>query len=158
MVTNRPRCGRHQTLILAIAGLLVMGVALAACSVPAEPELCRDTAADYLAAADALNKRWADAVTLAGSTPRIALGPVVADMQAIQRETAALTVPECVGNLNELLMQSMDPITTGVLLFMQGADSEYLEIAVELAAIYAHDFNVGYDAVMTGFDRVTPTP
>lgn len=156
MVTNRSRRGRYQTLILAIVGLLVMGVALVSCSTPAEPQLCRDSAAEYLAEVDALNDRWEDAVTLAGSTSRIALGPVVADLQAIQREAEAMTVPACATVLHQRLTEPMDEIINGFLFFMQSGDTEYLTLAVELSAYYAHEFDTGFAAIMAGID-LTPT-
>lgn len=139
--------------LLAAAALLV---ALAACS-SGGSELCRDTAADYLDTADALNERWADAVTLAGSTARIALGPAVADLQEIQREAEAMTVPDCAAVLQQRLTEPMDEVISGFLFFMQTGDSEYLTLAIELADYYAHEFDTGYAAVMAGIDP-TPTP
>jgi hypothetical protein len=41
----------------------------------------------------ALYRRWIDAERLAGSTARIALAGPVSQLQALRRETDALTVP-----------------------------------------------------------------
>lgn len=137
--------------------LVVVLLGLAACSAPTGPELCRDTAADYLEAADALNERWLDAVELAGSTPRLALGPVVAEMQAIQREAEAMDVPDCAAELHKRLLASIEPVVLGALDFLADGDPELVNVALELSEFYSHNFKTGRDAIMAGF-VLTPTP
>lgn len=56
----------------------------------------------------ALSRRWLDAYTLAGSTPRIALPPVIANMQAIRREMEAIALPQCLAQAKRFRIAAMD--------------------------------------------------
>lgn len=82
-----------------------------------------ETLAPYLAAQESVTARWDDAFTLADSTARIALSPVVASLQSLRQEAVALTPPQCAAYLQELQNLYMSYAVDGFLLFMQNAES-----------------------------------
>lgn len=86
------------------------------------------------AAYQALSQRWLDAYSLAGSTPRIALPPVISDMQGIRREMAALPLPPCLSRAKPFRLAAMDRQLAGMTSFlaMDSADSGNLERASTL--------------------------
>jgi len=79
----------------------------------------RDALTSSLTAIDALVARWVDAVKVAGTTSRIALGPQVAALQAIKREAEQLTVPPCLDQGKADLVQAMTATVDGFLTFMR---------------------------------------
>jgi len=54
--------------------------------------------------------RWEDAYVLALYTPAISLAPVIANMQSIKREVDALSVPACLSNSKQVLMDGMNAV------------------------------------------------
>ena len=108
-----------------IATITLMALVLAACGGPPERKVqVVDDTGTQLAmtlrpdSADAYNKgheaylavsrRWLDAYTLAGSTPRISLPPVIANMQAIRREMEGLALPQCLAQAKRFRVAAMD--------------------------------------------------
>lgn len=65
-----------------------------------------------------LYRRWADAEKLALSTGRIALAGPVANMQAIQRDAEALTVPACLSEAKSTFAELTKKSVQGMLDFM----------------------------------------
>jgi ATP-dependent 26S proteasome regulatory subunit len=91
----------------------------------------RDALTTSLAAVDAVLARWDDAVKVAGTTSRIALGPQVAALQAIKREAEQLTVPPCLDKGKSDLVQAMNSTVDGFLTFMRNE----LKMGEQLAKI-----------------------
>jgi hypothetical protein len=80
---------------------------------------------EFIGDFEALVERWDDTTQLAGSTGRIALSPIVAEMQEIRREVKELNGPWCVEETRSLTMEYMDEFIDGYLAFMaQESDSE----------------------------------
>ncbi len=65
------------------------------------------------------HRKWSDASTLAGSTGRIALAGPVATLQALYRDTEAMTVPPCLERAKNALVSGMDMEVRGFVTFMQ---------------------------------------
>jgi len=53
-------------------------------------------------------KRFGDLGSLAFNTPRIALGPIIRDMQNLKREVEAIQTGECTESAKKYLMESID--------------------------------------------------
>ncbi len=72
-----------------------------------------------------LIERWDDKTELAGNTGRIALSPIVGEMQEIRREVQGLDEPWCAKETQLLMVEYMDEFIGGYLAFMaQESDSE----------------------------------
>ncbi len=70
---------------------------------------------------DELNQvagRWDDANTLAGSTSRIALSPVIAQLQEARRQADALQPPGCAKMIRNYLVDYMDTTIEAYIMFM----------------------------------------
>ncbi len=52
--------------------------------------------------------RFNDKLAVAKSTPRVALGSVIGDLQAIRREVGGVPAPDCVQSASDLLLSGMD--------------------------------------------------
>ena len=72
----------------------------------------------------ALSRRWLDAYTLAGSTPRIALPPVIANMQALRREMEALALPQCLAQAKRFRIAAMDRQLSEFTNFLSMSDAQ----------------------------------
>ena len=70
---------------------------------------------------DAQSLKWSDAAVLARSTSRIALSGPVATLQALHRDTEAMTVPPCLDRAKSALVSSMELEIRGFVTFMQNA-------------------------------------
>lgn len=70
---------------------------------------------------DAIYSRWTDAATLADSTARIALSGPVGTLQSIKREAENLIIPECLTAGRASLVDGMNSIIQGFILFMNDA-------------------------------------
>src|SRR3990167_1914466 len=62
---------------------------------------------------------------LAGNTPRIALGPVVSNMQELRRRADRLSPPDCAYFAKDYLVQYMDYTIEGYLNFMADEPANY---------------------------------
>lgn len=86
----------------------------------------------FLHELDLLMTEWQDTLTLADSTPRIALSPLVDKMQTTRRAVKALAAPECGEYLQEMVVILMDLGTEGFLAFLQQQDDVYVDRALDL--------------------------
>lgn len=71
-----------------------------------------------------------DTMKLASSTARIALSPVVKDLQRIRRDIANIQAPDCAREANDLLIDGMDGVINAFMLFM--ADASNITVAQEM--------------------------
>ena len=72
------------------------------------------------------DRRWEDSVALAMRTSRIALAPVVADMQNQSRELEGLSLPKCLSTAKPYLIENRVETVNGFLTFMSGSRADAL--------------------------------
>jgi hypothetical protein len=113
---------KRRFAIVIVAALLILGASLFAFSVVtlvAQADPCsqsnREKCADEL---DRLARKFFDGAKLANSTPRVSLGPMVADLQATRRDTEDLKVPACAESSKMTLVDYMNAAIEGYRLFM----------------------------------------
>lgn len=88
----------------------------------------------YLRDADAIMAEFGDAAKRADSTPRLALSPAIADMQAAQRKFAALKPPPCAVEFQSKIDSSMNECITGMLAFLADERTDVSLYAARAAA------------------------
>lgn len=106
----------------------------------------RDALTTSLAAVDAMLARWDDAVKVAGTTSRIALGPQVAALQAIKRDAEQLTVPPCLDKGKADLVLAMTSTVDGFLAFMRNefkVGDQLAKIDFDAAATHMASYKTG---------------
>jgi len=69
-----------------------------------------------------INQKWADALSIANSTSRIALSQPVANLQEIKREAKGVVTPRNRKECHEHLVKYMDLTIERFLMFMQGSE------------------------------------
>jgi len=116
-------------------------------STPTTPRvspLCQAATRDYLAQIQPLLEEWDDAVEVANSTARIALSPMVRDMQGIERDVEDVTVPDCARHGSGLLIDGMGSVIDAFIAFM-GEESE------SVVGLY---FSNGYEGMTMGLEQL----
>jgi len=69
-------------------------------------------------------EEWEDTTTRAGSTSRIALSPVIGELQDVRRNTRRIDRPECADYLNDLIIVAMERDIDSFISFLsQDSDS-----------------------------------
>lgn len=114
-------------------------------TVPRVSRLCQSQTADYLAQLEPILDEWQDAVEVANSTARIALSPMVRDLQRIQRDVEDVPAPDCARHGSSRLIGGMDSIVDAFIAFM-GEEAE---------SVVSYKFNSGYDQMTTGVEELT---
>ena len=115
-----------------------------AASQPRFLDIGRGRELDALPRLETAERRWADAVQLASSTSRIALAPVIGDMQAQRRDIDATPMPPCLTNAVAHFKSSMDQTLASFFAFMQEDNklvrdalaSEHAQLAADAMARY----------------------
>ena len=87
----------------------------------------------YLKAVREVSSRFDDAVTLASSTSRIALSPVISEMQTARREAQAAEVPPCTVKAQTALVAYMDATIGAFVLFIGDASDAEVTSAINEA-------------------------
>ena len=107
---------RYMRVSLAI---LIIGLLATGCRMPwkAEPTCTKQSQA-YVASIEAKLAKWDDTGALMSSTPRIALGPVVANLQEQRRSMEAIAPPECARLMHRRLVAYMGHEIDFALAFM----------------------------------------
>ncbi len=130
---------------LALAPLLVL-LSLFACAPAATPTPTCD-AADYLKQSGELVIQFKDLNDRAGATARIALSPVVGQMQDLRRAFSKLNVPSCAQDYHDIVIKAMNDEIQAYLDFMaqkpdsavqadfQLADMEFQQATLQLKLI-----------------------
>ena len=106
----------------------------------------RNALTSSLKSVDDLLARWEDAVKVAGTSSRIALSTPVAALQATRREADQLTVPPCLDQAKEQLVQGMNSTIEGFLVFMRNElkiGDTLSQIHFEAAAQHMKTFKEG---------------
>jgi hypothetical protein len=112
--------------------------------------------------ANQLMRAFDDWSQIATSTPKEKLGSVIANLQAIRRQTQDNPVSECLVKLKEYQLVYMETVVNTLLSFLSGSNSTLLNQGVELARSQHDQYNaevaslLSIDVVVTG--TVTPTP
>ena len=89
------------------------------------PDPCSPTEVQkYIDAIDDVERRFDDAYTLANSTARGSLSPVIGELQAIRRDAEDLDVPSCAEKARDNLVIYMDAVIEGFLLFLSNESDE----------------------------------
>ncbi|WP_322798285.1 tetratricopeptide repeat protein [Thermoflexus sp.] len=91
---------------------------------------CRESTKRYMSKIRPLVSEFNDTMKLASSTARIALSPVVKDLQRIRRDIANIQAPDCAREANDLLIDGMDGVINAFMLFM--ADASNITVAQEM--------------------------
>lgn len=76
------------------------------------------TRTQYLEVLGALPAQWDDAFDLARSTPRMTIAPLIAELQAIRRETEVINVPACAVEAHRHLVEYMSLSIDGFVSFL----------------------------------------
>lgn len=100
---------------------------------------CTTAARDrFVKDASRINGVFEDNFTLASGTSRIALSPIVANMQSAAREMKALTVDDCGKLVQEKLAAAYDEAVAMFLAFMKesSAGTGLIEVGTQLQAAY----------------------
>jgi hypothetical protein len=116
-------------------------------STPTTPHvsaLCQAGTQDYLSKIQPLVEEWDDAVEVANSTARIALSPMVREMQGIKRDVEDVPVPDCARHGSALLTEGMKTIIDAFIAFM-GDESD--------SAVSGY-FYAGYQLMSEGLDEL----
>lgn len=80
-------------------------------------EPCSVQAASYIAETEKLFDDWDDAVQIAGSTSRIALSPVIMNLQEIRRQASDLVAPDCAQDVDNMMLDYMDAMIDAYISF-----------------------------------------
>lgn len=107
-----------------VAFVLIALIALAACGGGNAAASCYEDSTEFIAAVDDLSARWEDTTAVAETMSRLTLPAFIPEMQALQRETEALTPPECTEAqaVHTALNEMMDAWIGGFLAFASGQD------------------------------------
>ena len=121
---------------------------------PSVSTLCQAETAEYLTEIQPSLEEFNDTVEVANSTARIALSPLVQDMQGIRRDIADVRGPDCARYASGLLVDGLDGIIRSFIDFM----SEVPDATVE------RELNQGLLDMSNGLDQLValasgePTP
>lgn len=99
-----------------------------------------------------LNKvasRWDDARSLAASTSRIALSPVVSQLQDIRRQADGLQPPDCAAYVKLYLVEYMDNTIEAFILFMGDAPDNKIESKFKSASLSFDLYEKEIDSCMS---------
>lgn len=157
----------HRTIALMAVAVIVSGCAAPSVAVQVMPtptptaiptaEPCAVQAAPYLDEAEQLMAAWADVTTLAEHTSRMALAPVISQMQEIRREVSRLDAPDCALIAHRLLVRAMDETINAYLAFMAQKPNQEVEgYLVEAQNTLSAATRAFYE-VRTGEPAPTPT-
>lgn len=108
-----------------------------------------ETVSPYIKETESLLRQWDDGVSLAESTSRIALSPVVNNLQTLRRDALSLDAPDCASFLRDLQDIFMSYEIDAFLAFMQEAEQSEMDNLLR-GAIYARSV---FDEQFTLFQK-----
>lgn len=118
--------------------LVLLCVLLVACTAPAATRPasgCTDSeVAAYRQATIELCYHFDDALALASNTPRVALSPIIGELQAVRREVRAADVPPCADRAHAALVAYMDQVIDAYMLFIGDAADVTVRDAMQIAS------------------------
>ena len=122
----------HRQSGLSLASILAIVVILVAGAI-GYTEIKKRNAREALAQAittstaelDKTLGKWNDAMTLAGSAPRIGLSGPIASLQAIKQSTGQVPAPDCMTKSKAHMLQGMQDGIDGMIAFMRNDMPKY---------------------------------
>jgi hypothetical protein len=118
--------------------------------------LCQSDTQDYLDQVRPLMVEFSDTMQIANSTARIALGPIIQDMQRIRREVSNIQAPSCAQHASGLLISGMDGVVEGFIDFMGDTSDSVVERELSQGLT---DMNNGLDQLIAlASGQSTPVP
>lgn len=118
-------------------------------------ESCFAQAQFFFMDAARLLDEWNDANDLASSTPRMSLGPAVAELQRIQRDTDNLYFPQCAYAAHSQLVAGMESAVEGYLAFLAQEPDATVEEHFEDAALNFENYTQTLQRIQA---EATPAP
>ena len=107
-----------------LQGLPIRIVATATPTPVPTAEACSVQAKTFVEETELFFAEWDDTNKLAGSTARMSLAPVIAQLQDIRRRVEDVTYPQCASGVRQLMLDYMDGTIEGYLAFLsQESDS-----------------------------------
>jgi len=123
---------------------------------PHVSSVCRSATQDYLDEIQASMVEFLDTVDVADSTPRIALAPLIQDMQRLRRDIQKVAPPDCARPASSLLMNGIDGIINGFTSFLANDPDATVSRRLNQGML---DFDNGFSqlsALASG--KATPVP
>jgi len=99
---------------------------------------------------------FADTVEVASSTPRVALAPVVQDLQRIKRDVADIPAPSCARSASNLIIRGMDGVVNGFVDFMADVSDTLAQRELEQGLLDITNGTEQLAALASG--QATPVP
>ena len=118
---------------------------------------CQAETSAYLEKLRPLNTKFIDATTVANSTGRIALAPIVRDMQQTRRDMLDIPSPQCAKQAVSLISEGTDLIVNNYIRFMAQEDEKSIAHDLAMGANKYLDGMAQLSALAVGA-RETPTP
>jgi hypothetical protein len=115
---------------------------------------CRSDTLRYINRIQPLMAEFSDTMEVAGSTPRIALSPIIQDLQRIRRDIIDVPAPDCAQRAANLLISGMNNVINGFVDFVGEAGDATVE----------REISQGVLEMTNGFDQLSalasgkPTP
>jgi hypothetical protein len=135
--------GAGWLVVSGVASQALVGI-LPATATPT-PLPCAVQMADFVIELDQVAGRWDDANALAGSTSRIALSPVISQLQEIRRQASELQPPGCAKMVRSYLVDYMDTTIEAYMMFMadetESAINKKFESAGRSFDLYIKEIN-----------------
>lgn len=125
-------------------------------STPNPAAACQPSAQRYLTQVRPLMLEFNDTVQIADSTARIALGPVIQDMQRIRREVMDISAPNCVQGASYLILDGMSGIIEGFIDFMGNVNERTVQRKLTQGILNLTNGSDQLAALAAG--RATPVP
>ena len=134
-----------------IVVIIALAVVLAGCTLvpaalqPTPTPACQAEVSAYLDKMRPLVGKFSDTTKLANSTARIALAPIVRDMQQIRRDMIDIPSPQCAKPAVLLISEGTDLIVNNYIRFIAKEDEKSI----------AHDMAMGADKFTDGMAQLT---
>jgi hypothetical protein len=100
-------------------------------------------------------REWEDAKTLAGSTSRISLAPVISQLQSIERRVESMDVPLSIKAAHLVLIDSMNDTIQGYLYFMAQDDDSIVSLALQMGKTKYSLYQLNLTEISRGFPVTT---
>lgn len=125
-------------------------------SAPIVDRECQLLTNEYINKVSPLLTEFSDTVKIANSTPRIALPPLVQDLQQIRRNISNIPVPRCATNAASLLVKSLDEIINSIVSFLGDESRSKISRQFDQGVLDMTNANEQLLALANG--RSTPIP
>lgn len=128
---------KYILIALIVVGILFLAMSIASMIYDGS---CASQSYETIAEFQDLTKRWIDVLDIAESTPRISLGPQIAELQSIRRETANVEAPTCAIEAQAKLVASMDMTIDAFLAFLGNEPDDVMTSKLDAATILFQDY------------------